>query len=78
MLEGTAGHASELKQQGVLEAAADPNNSITAEQAEQTVLKQAKDAGAAAFQFDPDATPEQKAAQIKEVRDIIPPTHLPF
>lgn len=67
MLEGTAGRASELKQQGVLQAAADPSSSITAEQAEDAVMNEAKQAGAPAFQFDPNATPAQKAAQMKEV-----------
>ncbi|KAK3070276.1 Tricalbin-2 [Teratosphaeriaceae sp. CCFEE 6253] len=65
MLEGTAGRASELKQQGALEAAADPNSSVTARQAEDTVLHEAKAAGAAAFEFDPDATPEQKQTQLR-------------
>ncbi|CAK4031807.1 related to membrane bound C2 domain (vp115) [Lecanosticta acicola] len=55
----------ETKAQGVIEAAQDPNSSISAEQAEQAVMKQARQAGAAAFEFDPDATPEQKAAQAK-------------
>ena len=67
MLEGTAGRTSELKQQGALEAAADPNSSVTARQAEDTVLHEAKAAGAAAFEFDPDATPEQKQAQLRAV-----------
>lgn len=58
----------EIKSQGIIEAAQDPNSSINAEQAEQAVMKQARQAGAPAFEFDPDATPEQKAAQAKEVR----------
>ncbi len=67
MLEGTAGGASELKQQVALEAAADPNSSVTVGQAEDTLLAQSKAGGAAAFQLDPDATPEEKAAQLKAV-----------
>jgi len=67
MLEGTAGRASELKQQGALEAARDPSSSVTAEQAEKTVLHEAKAAGAPAFEFNPDASPEEKAQQVKEV-----------
>lgn len=67
MLEGTAGQASELKAQGALEAARDPNSSVTAHQAEQTVLNQAKAGGAAAFELNPDASPEEKAAQLKAV-----------
>ena len=67
MLEGTAGRASELKQQGAVEAANDPNSSVDAQEAEQKMLAESKKAGAAAFEFDPDASPEQKAAQLREV-----------
>ena len=67
MLEGTAGRASELKQQGALEAAADPNNPVSSEQAQNKMVQEAKAAGVPAFQFDPDATPEQKAAQMSQV-----------
>ena len=67
MLEGTAGRASELKQQGAVEAANDPNSSVDAQEAEQKMLEESKKAGAAAFEFDPDASPEQKAAQLREV-----------
>lgn len=61
----TASRESELKQQGVLEAAQDPNNSITARQAEQSIVNQAQAAGSVAYQFDPDASPEQKRAQAR-------------
>ncbi|EMD88413.1 hypothetical protein COCC4DRAFT_84314 [Bipolaris maydis ATCC 48331] len=61
----TASRESELKQQGVLEAAKDPNSSITAQQAEQSIVNQAQAAGSAAFQFDPDASPDQKRAQAR-------------
>ena len=64
----TISRASELKQQGALEAAQDPNSSVTAEQAERKVLEEARQGGSAAFKFDPDATPEQKAAQANAVR----------
>jgi len=67
MLDGTAGHASELKQQGALEASRDPNSTVDAQHAEEKVLHEAKAAGAAAFQFDPNATPAEKAAQMKDV-----------
>nr|POE62865.1 uncharacterized protein pyuk71.03c [Quercus suber] len=70
MLEGTAGRASELKQQGVLEAAADPHSSITSDQAVDAVMNEARQAGAVAFQFDPDATPAQKAAQMQEATQL--------
>lgn len=67
MLEGTAGHAAELKTQGALDAARDPNSTVDAHQAEQTMMQQSKAAGAAAFVFNPDASPEEKAAQLKQV-----------
>ncbi|UPX11961.1 Tricalbin-2 [Ascochyta rabiei] len=69
-LNGTAEHASELKQQGALDAARDPHSRVTAEAAEQSVVDQARQGGSAAFQFDPDASPEQKRAQ---ARARVPP-----
>lgn len=60
-------NAAELKTQGVVEAAQDPNSSITAEDAEQRIVAESKRAGVAAFSFDPEATPEQKAAQARAV-----------
>lgn len=63
----TLSRAAELKQQGALEAARDPDSSVTAEQAEDKVLHEARNAGSAAYKFDPDATPEEKAAQAKAV-----------
>ncbi|KAK3657401.1 Tricalbin-2 [Elasticomyces elasticus] len=57
--------AAESKVAGALEAAADPTNQTSARQAEDTILQQSKAAGAAAFEFDPDATPEQKQAQLR-------------
>ena len=68
MLEGTAGRASELRQQGALEASRDPNSGVDAAQAEQKVLDEAKASGAPAFEFDSDASPEQKKAQMQAVR----------
>ncbi|KAH8737653.1 C2 domain-containing protein [Ilyonectria robusta] len=61
----TAKEASELKQQGVLEAAADPQSSVTADDAQKAIVEASKNAGVAAFTFDPDATPEQKRAQAR-------------
>ena len=59
--------ASEIKQQGVLEAARDPDTNISAEDAEKAVLKEAQKAGGAAMMFDPNATAEEKAAQARSV-----------
>jgi hypothetical protein len=59
---------AELKSQGALEASRDPNSSVTAQEAENIAVEEAKKSGSAAIQFDPDATPEQKAAQARSVR----------
>ncbi|RMZ68452.1 membrane bound c2 domain [Pyrenophora seminiperda CCB06] len=66
----TESRESELKQQGVLDAAKDPDSSITAQQAEGAMVKEAQAGGSAAFQFDPNASPEQKRAQ---ARARVPP-----
>lgn len=60
--------ASEVKQQGILETARDPESKISAEDAEKAVLKEAQKAGGAAFRFDPNASAEEKAAQARSVR----------
>ena len=65
-----SGFKSELKQQGAAEAARDPNSTVTAEDAERVFVDENKKAGAVALQFDPDATPEEKAAQAKAVSSM--------
>lgn len=60
--------ANELKQQGAVEAARDPESSVTADDAQKKIVEESKNAGVAAFNFDPDASPEEKKAQIKAVR----------
>jgi hypothetical protein len=67
MLEGTSGRANELKAQGALEAAQDPKSSVDARAAEETIMNNAKAAGAPTFEFDPNASPEEKKAQMKAV-----------
>jgi hypothetical protein len=64
----TEREATELKQKGAIEAARDPESSVTADDAKRMVVEQSKNAGVAAFTFDPDASPEEKAAQVREVR----------
>lgn len=66
-MEGTAKGVEELKAQGVVEAAQDPNSRVTAQDAEKALKDHAQAGGAAAFEFNPDASPEEKAAQAKEV-----------
>lgn len=72
MLDGTAASAVELKQQGALDAARDPNSSVTAQDAETAMVNQAKAAGAAAFEFDPNATAAEKAAQARAQAGPLP------
>lgn len=57
--------ASELKQQGALEAAQDPKSGVTPDAAENKVVREAKASGVAAFKFDPDASAAEKAQQAK-------------
>ncbi|KAH7121139.1 C2 domain-containing protein [Dendryphion nanum] len=59
----TQAEASELKSQGAIEAAQDPNSKVTADDAEKKLMDEAKLAGSAAFEFDPNATTEEKRAQ---------------
>ena len=63
----TQADAAELKAQGVVEAAQDPNSSVTADDAQQKIVAESKKAGIPAFTFDPDASPEEKAAQARAV-----------
>lgn len=67
-MPGTVANEHELKAEGVAEAARDPSSNVTADDAEKAMVDQARAGGAAAFTFDPDASPEEKAAQAKEVR----------
>ncbi|KAK7744145.1 Tricalbin-2 [Cytospora paraplurivora] len=55
--------ANELKQQGAIEAARDPESSVSADDAQKKMLQESKAAGVTAFTFDPDASREEKRAQ---------------
>ncbi|KAK3394449.1 C2 domain-containing protein [Podospora didyma] len=57
--------ANELKQQGAIEAAQDPDSSVTARDAEHKIVEDSKGAGVVAFNFDPNASTETKLAQAK-------------
>jgi hypothetical protein len=59
--------AGELKTQGVIEAADDPNSSVTSGDAQKKIVEESKNAGIQAFTFDPHASAEQKKAQVKAV-----------
>lgn len=52
-----------------MEAAQNSNSKETAEAAEAVVVNEAKKGGAAAMQFDPNASAEEKAAQARAVRN---------
>lgn len=66
----SAREADELKQQGAIEAAADPQSRVTAEEAEKEIVERSKNAGVAALNFDPNASIAEKRAQ---ARAAIPP-----
>ncbi|KAH8645472.1 C2 domain-containing protein [Xylariales sp. PMI_506] len=57
--------AAELKQQGAIEAAADPDSTVTSHDAQKKMVEESKKAGVAAFTFDPDASPEEKKRQAR-------------
>ncbi|KAI1124715.1 C2 domain-containing protein [Nemania abortiva] len=61
----TAQQASELKQQGAIEAARDPASAVTSDDAQKKLVEESKNAGVAAFTFDPDASTAEKKAQAK-------------
>lgn len=71
-----ASQAAELKAQGAIEAAEMSNSQAAVDAAEKAIVEQSKNAGVAAFQFDPDASPEEKRRQTRAVRNSHPPTHL--
>lgn len=62
----TAKEANELKQQGAIEAAQDPNSSVTADDAQKKMVEESQSAGVTAFTFDPKASPEEKRRQARE------------
>lgn len=67
MMSNLNSRVGELKSQGAAMAAQDSNNKVTAEDAEGVMTEESKKAGVPAFQFDPNASPEEKAAQARSV-----------
>ncbi|KAI0483349.1 C2 domain-containing protein [Xylariaceae sp. FL0804] len=61
----TARDASELKQQGAIDAARDPDSTVTAEDAEKKLVEESRNAGVVALSFNPDASPEEKKRQAR-------------
>ena len=61
-------HKRELRQQGAIEAAEEaPQDPNAAEAAEQVLVEETRKAGMPAYQFDPNASPEEKAAAAEAV-----------
>ncbi|PGH08685.1 hypothetical protein AJ80_07806 [Polytolypa hystricis UAMH7299] len=58
---------SELKQQGAIDAAQDPESNVTPEAAEKVMVEESRAAGVPAFQFDTDATTGQKDWQAESL-----------
>ena len=71
MMSNLSSRAGELKSQGAIEAAQDPGSKVGAQDAENILEAESKKAGVAAMQFDPNATPEEKAAQARAVRPTL-------
>ena len=70
MMSNLHSRAGELKSQGAVEAAQSTEKKTTAQDAENVIAAESKKAGLPAFQFDPDASPEDKAAQVRSVSDL--------
>jgi hypothetical protein len=71
MAANMATSAAELKTQAAVEMARDPNSSVTSDDAQKKMVEESHKAGVAAFTFDPNATPAQKAAQARAVSSSI-------
>ena len=69
----TSREESELRQQGAVEAARDPQSSVTADDAQRKIVEDSRNAGVAAFTFNPDASPEEKSAQVRDVSVALAP-----
>lgn len=67
MISNLQAQAHELKSQGAAEAARDPNSSVTTQDAERVMIEETKKTGGVALHFNPDASPEEKAAQARSV-----------
>lgn len=63
---------TEAKQEGVIETASqlaqDPQSHVNPETVEEKLVAETREAGMPAYQFDPDASPEDKAAAAEAVR----------
>lgn len=72
-MASAAAEKTEMKEQGIIEAssqlAQDPQSKVNPEKVEEALVKETNDAGATAYQFDPNASPEAKAAAAESVSE---------
>ncbi|KAJ5144673.1 Tricalbin [Penicillium atrosanguineum] len=65
-MASVAAEKTELKEEGIIEAATelaqDPESKVNPDTVEEKLVEETRAAGAPAYQFDPDASPEDKAA----------------
>ncbi|KAL8742988.1 MAG: hypothetical protein Q9184_008168, partial [Pyrenodesmia sp. 2 TL-2023] len=70
MMSKLHSRAAELKSQGAAEAARDPKSEVSSQDAQHLIAAESKKAGVQAYEFDPNASTEQKLAQ---ARSHVPP-----
>jgi hypothetical protein len=70
-MASVAAEKTELKEEGIIEAATelaqDPQSQVNPEKVEEKLVEETRGAGVPAYQFDPDASPEDKAAAAESV-----------
>lgn len=70
-MASAAAEKTEMKEEGMIEAASelarDPHSRVNPEKVEEQLVKDSKEAGATAYQFDPNASPEAKTAAAESV-----------
>lgn len=69
-MASVASQEANIKTDAAVEMANDPNSPVTSQDAQNKMVEESKKAGVAAFTFDPNASPEAKAAQARAVRSI--------
>lgn len=71
MLSSHPSRAAELKSHSAIEAAANPNSNISGDDVQRVIVDESKKAGSAAFRFNPNASPEEKAAVAVAVSKLL-------
>ncbi len=64
-----ASQAAELKAQGAIEAAQRSDKQAVADAAQRQIVEESKNAGVAAFTFNPDDSPEEKRRKARDVSE---------